>query len=80
MRQVSGNTLQQVETFKYLGVVFTSEVKWSEEIDARVGKARSSSWVLSLCGHKTGAFKHCKAVTFKIVFLFRSVLMAVNPG
>jgi len=43
MRQVSGNTLQQVETFKYLGVVFTSEVKWSEEIDARVGKARSSS-------------------------------------
>jgi len=23
--QVSGNTLQQVETFKYLGVVFTSD-------------------------------------------------------
>jgi len=25
MRQVSGNTLQQVEKFKYLAVVFTSD-------------------------------------------------------
>jgi len=35
MLQVSGNTLQQVETFKYLGlgVVFTSGGRWNEEID-----------------------------------------------
>jgi len=31
MRQVSGNTLQQVEKFKYLGVVFTSGRRRSEE-------------------------------------------------
>jgi len=29
MRQVSGNTLQQVEKFKYLGVVFTSDERRS---------------------------------------------------
>jgi len=43
MLRVSGNTLQQVEKFKNLGVVFTSD-------------GRS--------GHKTGAFKHRKAVSF----------------
>jgi len=31
--QVSGNTLQQVETFKYLGVVFTSDGNRNKEID-----------------------------------------------
>ena len=41
MRQVSGNTLQQVEKFKYLGVVFTSGGRRSEEIDIRVGKANA---------------------------------------
>jgi len=41
MRQVSGNTLQQVEKFKYLGVAFTSGERRSEEIDTRVGKANA---------------------------------------
>ena len=41
MRQVSGNTLHQVEEFKYLGVVFTSDKRWSEEIDARFGQANA---------------------------------------
>jgi len=36
MRQVSGNALQQVEKFKYLRVVFTSDARRSEEIDTRV--------------------------------------------
>jgi len=44
--------------------------EWSkaerQEIDARVGKARSFGWVLSLCGHKTGAFKHRKPLSFEI--------------
>jgi len=40
-RQVSGNTLQQVEKFKYLGVVFTSDGRRSEEIDTRIGKANA---------------------------------------
>jgi len=41
MLQVSGNTLQQVETFKHLGVVFASGGRWSEEIDTRIGKANA---------------------------------------
>jgi len=38
MLQVSGNALQQVEKVKYIGVVFTSDRRWSEEIDARIGQ------------------------------------------
>jgi len=41
MRQVSGNTLQQVEKFKYLGVVFTSDGRRSKEIDTGIGKANA---------------------------------------
>ena len=56
--QVSGNTLQQVEKFKYLGVVFTNDSRRNEEIDSRIGKAkRSCVWTFPVCGDKTGAFK-----------------------
>jgi len=41
MLQVSGNTLQHVEKFKYLGVVFTSGERWSEEIDTLIGQANA---------------------------------------
>jgi len=33
--------LQQVEKFKFIGVVFTSETRWSKEIDTRIGKANA---------------------------------------
>jgi len=36
---VSGNSLQQVETLKYLGVVFTSDGSRNKELDTRIGKA-----------------------------------------
>jgi len=39
--QVSGNTLQQVETLKYLRVVFTCDGSRNKEIDTRVGKANA---------------------------------------
>jgi len=39
MLQVSGNILQQVEKFKYLGVVFTSYRNRNKEVDPRIGKA-----------------------------------------
>jgi len=39
MLQVTGNTLQQVESFKYLGVVFTDEIRRNKEIDTRIGEA-----------------------------------------
>ena len=41
MLQVSGNTLQQLEIFKYLGVVFTSDGRQSEEIDTRIANANA---------------------------------------
>ena len=36
---VSGASLKQVEKFKYLGVVFTSDGRQNEELDVRMGKA-----------------------------------------
>jgi len=39
MLQVSGNTLQQVEKFKYIGVVFTIDGRWRKEVDTRIAEA-----------------------------------------
>ena len=39
--QVSRNTLQQVETFKYLGVVFTRNESRNKGIDTRICKAKA---------------------------------------
>ncbi|KAI3362052.1 hypothetical protein L3Q82_012385 [Scortum barcoo] len=47
--QVGGEVLPQVEEFKYLGVLFTSEGKIEREIDRRIGAASSQ-----LCGRCTG--------------------------
>ena len=38
---MSENTLQQVETFKYLGVVITSDGSRNKGIDTRIGKANA---------------------------------------
>ncbi|KAI3359915.1 hypothetical protein L3Q82_014268, partial [Scortum barcoo] len=43
--RVSGEVLPQVEEFKYLGVLFTSEGKMEREIDRRIGAAS-----MQLCG------------------------------
>ncbi|KAI3359348.1 hypothetical protein L3Q82_002626 [Scortum barcoo] len=40
--RVSGEVLPQVEEFKYLGVLFTSEGKMEREIDRRIGAASMS--------------------------------------
>jgi len=39
--QVSGNTLQQVEKLKYVGVEFTSDERWNKETDTRIGKVNA---------------------------------------
>jgi len=41
MLQVSGNTLQQMEQFKHLGVVFASDGRCNDNIDTRIGKANA---------------------------------------
>jgi len=71
--QVSGNRLQQVKKFSYLGLVFTSEGKRNKEIIKGLEKQNQfymSSIILwsqnELWGHKTSAFKYRKAVNFEI--------------
>jgi len=41
MLPVRVNTLHQVENFMYLGVLFTSDGRWDEEIDTRIGEANA---------------------------------------
>ena len=41
MLQVSGNTLQQVNTLKYLGVVFTSDESRNKEINTQIGETNA---------------------------------------
>jgi len=41
VRAASDNILQQVEKFKYLGVVFMRDRRRNREIDTRVGKANA---------------------------------------
>jgi len=66
MLKVSNKTLQQVKTFKYLGVVFTSDGKQNTEIDTGNGKANAVLIELyRIYGYKIGAFNHTKAVSLK---------------
>ncbi|KAI3358338.1 hypothetical protein L3Q82_014781 [Scortum barcoo] len=48
--RVGGEVLPQVEEFKYLGVLFTSEGKMEREIDRRIGAASA----VMLCAVKVG--------------------------
>jgi len=48
MLQVSGNTLQHVEKFKHLGMVFTSDGRQNKEIDTWIGKANANAAKLSV--------------------------------
>ena len=41
MLQVSGNTQQQVEKLKCFGVAFTSDGKWNEEMNTRIGETNA---------------------------------------
>ena len=68
MLQVNGSTLQQVEKFKYLGVVFTSDGRRKEEIDKWIGKVNAvlrelyRSVVTKQDFSKTAKLSVCKSV------------------
>ena len=55
MLQVSGNTLQQIEKFKYFGMVFTRDGRQNKEIDTWIGKANTVLKELYCSGDKMGA-------------------------
>ncbi|KAI3351213.1 hypothetical protein L3Q82_005770 [Scortum barcoo] len=48
--RVGGEVLPQVEEFKYLGVLFTSEGKMEREIDRRIGAASADYARSVYCG------------------------------
>jgi len=68
--QVSGNTQQQVEAFKYLGVVFSSDESQNKGIDTLIGKANAVLRVL-YCSvvTKRQLSKNAKLLVFKWVFV-----------
>jgi len=68
--QVSGNTLQQVDTFQDLGVMFTSDVSRNKGIDTRIGKANAVVREL-YCSMvtKRELSKNAKLSVFKSVFV-----------
>jgi len=65
--QVSGNALQQLETFKYLGVVFTSDRSRNKGIDTWIDNANA---VLN-CSvvTKRELSKTAKQLVFKSIFV-----------
>jgi len=68
--QVSGNTLQQVETFKYLGVAFTSDESRNKRIDTRICKANAVLRELYCSVVTKREFsKHAKLSVSKSVFV-----------
>ena len=70
MLQLSGNTLQQVEKFKHLGVVFASNGRWSVEIDTQSDKANAVLRELyRSVGTKRELSNTTKPSVFKSVFV-----------
>ena len=68
--QVNGATLKQVEKFKYLGVVFTSDGRQDEELDTRIGKASAVMRALHYSVvMKTRIVLKAKLSTFEAVFV-----------
>ena len=80
MRQVSGNTLQQVETFKYLEVVFTSDRRQSEKIVTRVGKAIAFLRSFTALWQQNWSFQTPQSCPYSNNSLFRSLPRVMNLG
>ena len=80
MLQVNGATLKQIEKFKYLGVVFTSDGGQDEELDTRMGKASAVMRALHyLIVMKRELSKKANLPIFIAVFALFS-LMVMNLG
>jgi len=70
-----------VEKFKYLGVVFTSGGRWSEEIDTRIGKANAVLRELDCSVESQNvSFQRPQSCQFLNRSLFRSSPAVVNLG
>ncbi|KAI3354215.1 hypothetical protein L3Q82_018755, partial [Scortum barcoo] len=79
--RVSGEVLPQVEEFKYLGVLFTSEGKMEREIDRRIGAA-SCSYAVSVPDRRgeEGAESKGKALDLPVNLYVPTSPMVMNFG
>ena len=80
-RQVSGNTLQQVEKFKYLGVVFTSDGRRSPRMWIH-GLAKLTHFCVTFTPlwHQNGSFQTPQSCQFSNRSLFQSLPRVMNLG
>jgi len=76
--QLSGNTLQQVETLKYLGMVFTSCESRYKGIDTRIGKGNAVLREFIAPWWPNGSFQRTQSFHFLNRSLFRSSPMVMN--
>jgi len=68
--QLSGASLKQVEKFKYIGVVFTSDGRQNEKLDTRMGKASAVMRALQYSAvMKRELSKKEKLSVFKTLFV-----------
>jgi len=79
MLQVSGNTLQQVEKFKYQRVVFTSEGK-QYKINTPIGKANAVVRELYRYLRTKLEFQTPQSCRLLDRFLLQSLSMTMNLG
>jgi len=80
MLQGSCNTLQQVENFQYLGVIFTSDGRWNREVDTRIGKAKAILRVLYCSAVIKRELSNTTKLSILKSFFFRSSPMVINLG
>jgi len=78
--QVSRYILQQVETFKYLGMVFTSGGSRNKGIDTRIGKETQFYVSFIAPWWRNGSFQRPQSCQFLNGSLFRSSAMVMNLG
>ena len=74
------NTLQQVDKSKYIGAVFTSDGRWSEEVHGWIAKANAVLHELIALWSQNGSFQTPQIRLFLNRFLLRSLLMILNLG
>ncbi|KAK3564367.1 hypothetical protein QTP86_017329 [Hemibagrus guttatus] len=76
--QVGGEVLLQVEEFKYLGVLFTSEGRMDHEIDRRIGAAAAvmQSMYRSVVVKKELSRKRSSRFTSQSTFLLSPMVMS----
>ena len=76
--QVGGHTLQQVETFRYLGVVFTNDESRYKGFDTRIGKENAVARELYCFLVTKRSFQRTQSFQFLYRSFFQSSPVVMN--